>query len=768
MPPYRTHGLLGTLLLQPGPQPRAHLIVSLFPDLPEAAARRRLSDLVWLLRRAVPGLPLVSDAEEIGLPAEVRWLDVEAFRQSAAGADLVEWQAALALYRGELLAGLHDEWVVQEREALFLEHLRLAQRACTELLQRREFHEALALAERMVQAEPYDEPALRLYMHALGALGRRGTALAAYERFVARAAEELGVTPEPATCALAEAVRTAAAEPDPVALPAAGSPADLLRLGQEALARGERATAAECVRRLRVAGDEEQARLLEIDTALFFGEHTRAEALLAGCPNRSAAARARAARLALAQHRAAEAQDAAAEALALARESGDRLAEIEALLVAAEVQRDHGHGVQASRSAEQALNLARSCGAPLHAGKALVGKGYAQNHQGCYAQALTWFHEARALAYEHGLRRVAAEALRGTVVAHTHCGALLAALAATQEELSLWRDLGLPAEEVPALHNLAFTYARLGRAADSLRALEQARAILARGGDPVRLATNRYHTASTMLYHADARAPEAIAMLAEALAAFEAHDETGWAAYTLAALGYALWVAGRHADALAPLRQAYTLQEQLEELGCLPELLAYQGLAHLGLGQPAEALDCTRRAVLALAQGEVSDEVVSEIGYAHAMALAANGATEQAHAEFTRAYESLLAVAAQLADDPARQTFFLHNPTTRRLMQELYARGIARPPAAGVIARRLPLAGGRAVGVTWTVDAGPADNALRQAQGAIALRRARVARLLREAREQGAEPTLAHLAEALGVSPRTVQRDLAYLRQGEA
>ena len=72
------------------------------------------------------------------------------------------------------------------------------------------------------------------------------------------------------------------------------------------------------------------------------------------------------------------------------------------------------------------------------------------------------------------------------------------------------------------------------------------------------------------------------------------------------------------------------------------------------------------------------------------------------------------------------------------------------------------------VPVTLTVDAGPADVALKQARGAIALRRTRLARLLREAQAQGATPTVAQLAEVLGVSTRTIKRDLAALRDAES
>jgi tetratricopeptide (TPR) repeat protein len=211
--------------------------------------------------------------------------------------------------------------------------------------------------------------------------------------------------------------------------------------------------------------------------------------------------------------------------------------------------------------------------------------------------------------------------------------------------------------------------------------------------------------------------------------------------------------------------EAYDTSEQVGEFGRLPELLAYQGLALLGLGRIAEALDRTRRSVLALTQGEVSEEVVPEIYYAHAAALSANGREEQALRYLTQAYEHLLAGAAELEDEAARQAFFHRNPTMRRLMVALRARGLAPEHRAGIISRTLPaVRGGQPVQVQWTVDAGPADVALGQVRGAVALRRARLSRLLQEAGDQGAAPTASDLAEGLGVSKRTVQRDLAALR----
>jgi hypothetical protein len=71
-----------------------------------------------------------------------------------------------------------------------------------------------------------------------------------------------------------------------------------------------------------------------------------------------------------------------------------------------------------------------------------------------------------------------------------------------------------------------------------------------------------------------------------------------------------------------------------------------------------------------------------------------------------------------------------------------------------------PLRDDEWVKVTWTVTAsGDAE-----ITGKVAYRHHQLLRLLREAAEQGAAPTVPDLAAALGVSTRTIKRDLAALR----
>ncbi len=773
-PPYRARGLVAALLLDPRIWMRAQLAGLLFPDIPERKGRQRLSHLLWQLRKWTPHLPAEATPQTLHVPPASVWLDVRAFRQAAGGEDLESWLEALALYRGDLLEGIYDDWLLEKREALYLRYIDLSHRACDALWQQGRFEELLPLAERLGQQEPFDERALRTLMRAYQALGRRGAALAAYERYVPMALNEMGIEPEPATHALAQAIQTTPYTENETSPPdvRADTTPGLLHQAREALIRGETAHVRAALRHLHRRSDvpADERRLLEIDLALFLEDYERAATLVTGERRRqegrlTTSVQLRLAQLALGQRDTPRAEEIAAEVLMEARETHAPELELSALLVLITAQQRLGQGMHAARGAERALTLARERGLHYGIARVLILRGKSQINQGRYERAKACFHEARAVALEHDLRYDLAAAMRGLRVVATYTNAFEEALAIAQEELGLWRDLGLDHWEAATLEGISMIQCCLGRSGDSLRTLTRAQEISEWLGDPVRTAINRYNLVSTMIYHDDELASEAQEIARQALDTFQAFHQSQWEAATLGIMGYALWVDGQCAAALDRLRQAHALAERMGELAFVPELLAYQGLAQLGLNQSAAALDLTRRAVMSMAQGDVSGEVVPEICYAHAMALAANGCEEAAQDYFTRAYEYLLEGAATLQDEEARQAFFHRNPTMRRLMRELYARNIAPPPDVGIESVILPaIRGDEPLRVQWTVNAGPADVALKRGQGAIALRHARLARLLEEAQRQGADPSTADLARALGVSQRTIQRDLADLR----
>jgi tetratricopeptide (TPR) repeat protein len=232
------------------------------------------------------------------------------------------------------------------------------------------------------------------------------------------------------------------------------------------------------------------------------------------------------------------------------------------------------------------------------------------------------------------------------------------------------------------------------------------------------------------------------------------------------ALAYAHWIDGAFQKALQALDESRRLHEDLGEYEKFCEILAMQAQVHLALGDVTRALDCSREAVLALAQGARATDMKAEVFFAWSAALAAVGRDEEALNFVRGAYESLLTIAAKLEDDQARRAFFRRDPITRRLMAEVYARGIAESLESDKQAHWLQTSrGDYAVQVQWTVNAGPADVALKQHKGAIILRRQRLARLIREAETQGIEPGNKDLAAALGVSVRTIQRDRTHLQK---
>ena len=114
-PPAHPQGsaLLAWLALHPGEHERGPIAALLWPGMPRANARTALRSAVWALRRMLgPDEGLVLDGREtIGLRCAT---DVQEFaRLTAAG----EPAAALALCRGELLAGLGppQNWVLAAR-----------------------------------------------------------------------------------------------------------------------------------------------------------------------------------------------------------------------------------------------------------------------------------------------------------------------------------------------------------------------------------------------------------------------------------------------------------------------------------------------------------------------------------------------------------------------------------------------------------------------------------------------------------------------------
>jgi DNA-binding SARP family transcriptional activator len=200
-------GLLAWLALHRGPQPRAALAPTFWPAVRDTSARQSLRNALWSLRRDLGGAAaaVVADADTLELrDADV---DVHALERALERGD---GRTALALgARGELLAGMQDDWVLAARDDL-RERLGCALGA---LLAEVGPGEALAVARARVRMDPLSEAAVRDLMARLADAGEVAAALSAYDRFARRVRHELRAAPSARTRAVAEDLRAASWAP---------------------------------------------------------------------------------------------------------------------------------------------------------------------------------------------------------------------------------------------------------------------------------------------------------------------------------------------------------------------------------------------------------------------------------------------------------------------------------------------------------------------------------------------------------------------------
>jgi predicted ATPase/DNA-binding SARP family transcriptional activator/Tfp pilus assembly protein PilF len=201
---------------------RDALIEWLWPGDDPQAGRNRLSVALSSLRQQLepPGVPagsvLIADRTSIRLNPEAITTDVTAFQaalQSAESAGSPREQAerlgeAVALYRGELLAGYYEDWILQEREWL-------AHAAFRALAQRIELFEragdqsgALEMAREAVRLDPLREESHRELIRLLATSGQPQAALRQYGELERLLHEQLDATPDAATCALVASLRS--------------------------------------------------------------------------------------------------------------------------------------------------------------------------------------------------------------------------------------------------------------------------------------------------------------------------------------------------------------------------------------------------------------------------------------------------------------------------------------------------------------------------------------------------------------------------------
>ncbi|TQF68416.1 AAA family ATPase [Rhodococcus spelaei] len=228
----RTLALVAFLASHAGvPQNRQRLASLFWPDSEAAQALTNLRRELHHLRHA-----LGDESALVVSPRDLCWrdsptcrVDVRTFESERAAsvaaqahddeaAVLAHADRALAAYRGPLLPGLYEDWVLDLRAELENQCVDLCDLICRHRTRRGDLVAATAAARRRIALRPLEESGYRSLMELQADLGDRGSAVSTYHRCASVLERELGVGPDRATRATLQrllATGSAAAPPVP-------------------------------------------------------------------------------------------------------------------------------------------------------------------------------------------------------------------------------------------------------------------------------------------------------------------------------------------------------------------------------------------------------------------------------------------------------------------------------------------------------------------------------------------------------------------------
>lgn len=209
----RTVALIAFLALRAGsPQPRQRIAGLFWPDSTDAQALTNLRRELHNLRHVMGDQPslLVTSRDLCWCDSELTRVDVRTFDierkaalAAAAAGDsegiLAHAASAIAQYRGELLPGMYDDWLLDARVELERQCADLCDLLCAARARRGDLTGAVDAARRRIQLQPLEEAGYRTLMQLQADLGDRAGAVSTYHHCASVLERELGVVPDPAT-----------------------------------------------------------------------------------------------------------------------------------------------------------------------------------------------------------------------------------------------------------------------------------------------------------------------------------------------------------------------------------------------------------------------------------------------------------------------------------------------------------------------------------------------------------------------------------------
>jgi DNA-binding SARP family transcriptional activator len=209
----RSIALVAFLVAHAGtPQLRQRIAGLFWPDSTDAQALTNLRRELHNLRHALAGeQSLIVTSTDLGwrdtqtcqVDMRIFAIEREAALAAVAADDseaiLVHATRAIAEYRGDLLPGVYDDWLLDARSELERQCVDMCDLVCATRTRRGDPAGAVDAARRRIQLQPLEEVGYSTLMQLQADLGDRAGAVSTYHHCASVLDRELGVSPDPAT-----------------------------------------------------------------------------------------------------------------------------------------------------------------------------------------------------------------------------------------------------------------------------------------------------------------------------------------------------------------------------------------------------------------------------------------------------------------------------------------------------------------------------------------------------------------------------------------
>ncbi len=455
------------------------------------------------------------------------------------------------------------------------------------------------------------------------------------------------------------------------------------------------------------------------------------------------------------------------EMLELANALSDEVRLASVLHQRSEWYRLQGQQALANQDALAALKIYRRRGDDRERAALLCQLGWNVVYTPAMSDAPAFFQEALPVYRSLGDLAGQIDCLSGLATVAKHDGDYPQMFSYFEENVALAEATGNPIRIGRAYSNTGAAYYSLGDIEVAKSYFGQALRYKEIAGDRRSLAITRFYLGLVDIEHGEFETAQAD--LLAALEVFREVQDKGREGDTLAVLGRVALARGDPASAGEYLRAACQCHEEAEVPDSVSADLSFLAVAEAALGDAAVAWQHSQAVMEKMDQSSQGIEHPQQIYYNHSCVAQATHHWAAARIALEKAAGILAERSERIGDPVLREKY-----RTGRRFNRAITEALAGLPPAGRLRVRLARTDApthrrptveETIVLTWTVDAGAADAAVLEQEGQVALRRHRLLRLLAEAEAAAARPTIADLAGALDVSPRTIRTDLAELRR---